>query len=137
MKFKKETEKTKVVLFRLQNRILSLVEFYLPDFVCRYLTSKKQELHSCLLLASLDFNNFSQYELFKSWGFFNVSGVGVVFWKEDPLPRKLLLGPQEMSVHVLALRFPLSPQTNHVCDWVTPVMPSEICLVPICIVRKF
>lgn len=56
MKFKKETEKTKVVLVRCQNRIVNLVDFYLPDFACRYLTPRKQEFHSCLLLASLDFN---------------------------------------------------------------------------------
>lgn len=58
MKFKKETEKTKLLLVRRQNTILSLVDFYFPDCVSRYLGSKKKELRFCLLLASFDFNYF-------------------------------------------------------------------------------
>lgn len=58
IKFKKETEKNKGCAFRSQNKILSLVDFNLPDFFSRYLTSKEQELYSCFLLASLDFNYF-------------------------------------------------------------------------------
>lgn len=112
-------EKSKKQRSDAKNTTVNLADFYLPDFVSRYLTSKKQELRSCLLLASLDVNYFSLYELFQSCCLFlKVAGVGIVFWKEDHLPHKLLLGAQEMFVHVLAFRFPVSPRTNHVCEWV-------------------